>query len=121
MQKAVVALLEGEQRSATRRVVNLSAQLSSCGARFCDALIFDLSTDGLKARIFGETVPNTHAWVQLPGLEPLACKVVWAKDGDVGFSFLEPITVAMLNQVRSCGPRTWPTGHFGPRAASSRC
>jgi len=116
MKRAVVAFLSEEQRSVTRRVVNLSAQLGPCGARFCDALIFDISTEGFKARVQGEVVGEERAWVQLPGLTPLACRAVWTKDGDVGFSFLEPMSIATLNRIRQSGPRSWPKGHFGPQA-----
>lgn len=116
MKRAVVAFLNDEQRSTTRRVVNLTAQLSPCGARFCDALIFDISTDGFKACVRGDVIIDEEGWVQLPGLPPVACKALWAKDGDVGFSFLEPLPVSMLNCVRQSGPRSWPKGHFGPRA-----
>lgn len=117
MKRAVVAFLSDEQRSVTRRVVNLSAQLAPCGARFCDAFIFDVSTDGFKARVQGDVIIEDRAWVQIPGMTPLACQVAWRKDGDAGFSFAEPLSVSMLNRIRQSGPRTWPKGHFGPQAA----
>ena len=113
MQRAVVAFLSEDQRTATRRVVNLSAQLTPCGARFCDVVIFDISTDGFKAAISGDVRVDDQAWVQLPGLTPVAGKVMWAKGGDAGFSFIEPLSAAALDRVRGSGPRTWPVGHFG--------
>ena len=117
MRRAVVAFLSSEQRSATRRVVNLSAQLAPCGARFCDAYIFDISTDGFKARVQGAVAVEDSAWVQIPGLTPLACKVAWSRDGDVGFAFSERLSVAMLKRALQSGPRSWPKGHFGPQTA----
>ena len=117
MKRAVVAFLNGEQRSAARRVINLTAQLSPCGARFCDALIFDISSDGFKACVRDDVSIDEEGWVQLPGLTPVACKAVWARDGDVGFSFLEPLPRSMLNRVRQSGPRPCPKGHFGPQGA----
>lgn len=117
MKRAVVAFLSDEQRAVTRRVVNLSAQLGPCGARLCNAFIFDISTEGFKARVQGEVVIDERAWVQLPGWTPMACKAVWARDDDVGFSFLEPLSVVTLNRVRHASPRSWPKGHFGPQAA----
>jgi len=118
MKRAVIALIPSEeQRSAVRRVVSLSAQLVPCGAHLRDAVVFDISTKGFKASVHGEVAVGLFGWVQLPGLTPVACKTVWAKDGDVGFAFLEPISEAMIGRVSESGPRSWPKGHFGARAA----
>ena len=117
MKRAVVAIVSSDQRGATRRVVNLSAQLAPAGARLCDALVFDISTDGFKAAVQGEVNVGDHAWVQLPGVTPMACKAVWADGGDAGFSFSEPISVATLSRIHQSGPRSWPKGHFGPKTA----
>lgn len=117
MKRAVVAFMDGEHRNAARRVVNLTAQLSTSEARFVDAVIFDISIDGFKAFIRGDVIVDQEGWVQLPGLAPVNCKVVWARDGDVGFSFVEALPASMLQRVRESGPQTWPKGHFGRSAA----
>ncbi len=115
MKRAVIAVIVGDQRSATRRVVNLSAQLVPGGARLCDALIFDISCDGFKAGIHGEVRVGDHAWVQFPGVTPMPCKAVWVVGGDAGFSFVEALSRSALSRIRQSGPRSWPKGHFGPQ------
>ena len=115
MKRAVVAVLREDQRAAVRRVVNLTAQLAPCDARFCDAFIVDISTDGFKASVEGEVNVDEQAWVQLPGLPPKRCRAVWQRDGDTGFAFVEPISLDDVECVRRVGRKTWPKGHFGPR------
>jgi len=117
MKRAVIAIVPEDQRSATRRVVSLYAQLVPDGARLCDASVFDISTDGFKAGVQGAVDVGDYAWVQLPGVTPMACKAIWADGANAGFSFSEPISVATLNRIRQSGPRSWPKGHFGPQAA----
>lgn len=75
-----------------------------CFAGFC--LVRNLSSKGLKGRIYAGFAPGQRARVFFDGVEAISGTVVWSADGEIGVQFDQPIDVgAVLAELARPLPR----------------
>jgi len=116
MSRAQLAILPvPDGRTAVRRVVNLAAELRELGAWFAEVEVVDLSTDGFMAEVDSTLEVGVHAWLKLPGLTPLNCRVVWSEGGKAGFEFASPVHASAIDQLIASNRKPLRKGHFGPQ------
>ncbi len=110
-----------EQRQSRRRAVNFAATLEGEGASAQDVHVLDLSETGFRLCGDPGAPPGSSLLIKLPGMEAVRAHVVWARQGEVGCAFNEPLHPANLDSVLgragpTAPPRPMPRrGQFGLR------
>jgi hypothetical protein len=109
-----------EQRQARRRAVNFAATLEDAGASAQDVQVLDLSATGFRLSAALDAEPGSSLLIKLPFIEATRARVIWARGGEVGCAFSEPLRPAdldaALGRAGSLGPRpTVRRGQFGLR------
>ena len=119
MPKAQLAmLLTPDKRAATRRIVNIGAQLRGIDARVMEVEMLDLTTDGFKAEVGQPLAAEASGWLRLPGLPPANCQVIWSDGDNAGFKFTSPLHPASVEAIVVLNRRPIRKGHFGMQAGA---
>ena len=102
-----------ERREAERHhTVRFTAKLTDdCGETLC--LLRDISAEGMKANIYTDLHVDEEALVEFPNGQRIASKLVWAREGEAGFRFVQPIDLdRLLHPTSKDPPRRPPRIHF---------
>lgn len=81
----------------------LNANMRQTFAKPIAVVVEDLSRRGFKAQWPHRVQVGDHLWLRLPGIEPLAAKVVWTACGIVGCQFDIPLHPMILTTVVRSG------------------
>lgn len=65
-----------------------------CFAGFC--LVRNLSSNGLKGRIYAAFAPGERTHVYFDGCEPIAGAVIWSHNGEIGVKFDQAVEVSTI-------------------------
>ena len=96
---------EPEQRSSERHLSLLRVGSLIVDTRRELCLIRNISAGGMMIRAYSTVAQGTPVSIELKQGEPVSGIVQWAKDGNVGVSFDEPINVVGLISAPGNGPR----------------
>ena len=88
-------------RKSERVALEIGAGLRQRGGTGVGIQIVDLSTDGFRATTHLQLEKGADVWLRLPGLEPLAAKVIWADPHRAGMQFERPIHPAVFELLLS--------------------
>jgi hypothetical protein len=100
---------DNAERSARRRLVDLSAYVRNTGANLLNGRALDLSADG--CRIMGVALePGTRVWLKISGLTPRAARVAWVKDEAAGCEFEVPIAEGLVEELLKINAETAVAG-----------
>jgi hypothetical protein len=106
-------------RSEPRRIVNIAARLDKRALPFSDVCVVDLSPDGCRLTVSGSIEAESAVWLKLPGIEAIACRIVWVEGREAGCSFQRALHDSELEQLRAKPriERLQPGGTFGRKRA----
>ncbi|TXC74012.1 PilZ domain-containing protein [Sphingorhabdus soli] len=102
-----------ERRGQERHhAVRFTAKLTDhSGEMLC--LLRDISAEGMKANIYSDLHVDEEALVEFPNGQRIASKLVWAREGEAGFRFVQPIDLErLLHPTKEDPPRRSPRIHF---------
>ena len=99
MNGELAILKSGEQRSATRRIIDFGAFIREEDAVAIKVRCRDISSQG--CRIEGGTglVADAEIWIKITGLAPLKARVAWVREQDAGCEFHEPLHPRVIDQL----------------------
>ena len=75
------------RRYATAAGLTIPANLKPSGGRGFSTVVHDFSIGGFSGTAAGPLREGTLCWLYVPGIEPLACEVIWWRDNAVGCAF----------------------------------
>ncbi|WP_172970214.1 PilZ domain-containing protein [Erythrobacter sp. THAF29] len=96
-----------DERVAGRRTVRLATQLASPTER-AEALIHDLSGQGLRLETSVDIEEGEQLLVELPYVGPVEAKVVWRKGSVCGCQFNTPVSQAVVSAALLRSPIARP-------------
>lgn len=80
-----------EARGHPRTPLEHDAPIRPLGQSGAEVRLVNLSAEGFMARIDAAIAPGCRVWLTLPGLGQVNAEVVWARNGQLGGRFAEPI------------------------------
>lgn len=88
-----------EGRAELRRPVDLRAHAREENGPIIPVRVADLSADG--CRILGDLllVQGTSIWLRMPGAGAHQARVAWARHGQAGCEFVDPIPYDVLESI----------------------
>jgi hypothetical protein len=95
------------ERRATARfaLMMMRAAKLLCETGEYVGVVRDISTTGVKVRLFHETPPDTHLFLELGNGQRYAMERMWHRDGHAGFRFSSSIDIAEFTEEPSRHPR----------------
>ena len=76
-----------DRRYATAAGLAIPAKLRPSGGRGFSTVVHDFSIGGFCGKAAEPLREGTLCWLYVPGIEPLACEVIWWRDNTVGCAF----------------------------------
>ena len=105
----ILAVIHGsdrrEQRSDTRRPIDLNARFLDAEARGTGCLLSDISPAGFRARLYAGAAPADLFWLCVPGFAALPARIVWRSGDEVGCAFDHPLDPALLERLLEDAPQ----------------
>lgn len=98
MQAKTNAIAQDDRRSR-RADVCLPATIDAGPGRVYTVLVHNISAHGVMAELPVQIVPGRPVTVTMAGLDKLAGRVAWLRDGHIGIAFAEPLTVDQINAI----------------------
>lgn len=89
------AVIDNRRRSP-RAPVSLDAKLGRGGLERALCKVVDLSIHGARVQSYTAMKQGGTIWLTLPGMAPVAAKVMWADDYVAGCQFSTPLTAEQL-------------------------
>ena len=88
-----------EDRCAPRTKIAIPAELRVSGTRRFKTVVHDISIAGFSASAMRRLDPDQAAWLTLPGLQAMACRIVWWDRSIAGAAFDSLIDPAVLDDI----------------------
>ena len=99
MQTKTNAIAQDDRRSR-RADVRLPATVDAGPGRIYPVIIHNVSAHGVMAELSVQLVPGRPVTVTMAGLDKVAGRIAWLRDGHIGIAFVEPLTVDQINAMR---------------------
>lgn len=84
--------VQPDDRRSRRTEVRLPATIEAGPGRTFPVIVQNVSAHGFMAELEVQLVPGRPVTVSMAGLDRTAARVAWHRDGQVGVSFVEPLT-----------------------------
>lgn len=94
-----------DQRSDSRRPIDLNARFLDPEAQGTGCLLSDISVAGFRARVYAGAAPASLFWLCVPGFAALPARVVWRSDDEVGCEFDHPLDPALVERMAEDAPQ----------------
>lgn len=88
-----------DDRRSRRTDVRVSALVEAGPGRTYDTSARNVSAHGVMLELEMELAPGRPVHIALAGLGRVAGRVAWARDGHTGIAFVEPLTLAQINDI----------------------
>ena len=110
MQALIHGTLDRLKRTSERLAISRASTLRARDGQPIDVVIEDISATGCRIRIPLPLAVEDRLMIGLAGVGARSCRVVWAKDAEVGCEFDTPLTFAEIEETRFA--RTLRQGRF---------
>jgi hypothetical protein len=102
-----VLLREGRcRRAALRSASGFDTDLRSASSvSRSPCRIIDISTSGVRLRLYQDLAPNTSIRISLPGKGLVDARIVWADGREAGCSFDRPLDEASVKMLQASAER----------------
>lgn len=88
-----------ERRRASRAALRLAATMREESGGEVPAQLIDISTHGCRIQCASAAAGDSWLWLDIAGLEPQHCRVVWRCEEFAGLEFEQPVADTALDKL----------------------
>lgn len=97
--RLAVHAIAPERRRRARAETSIPTLLTSQGYYGIPVTLRDISESGFRLEAGVHVPPDSLIRIKLPSLGTIVGRVVWSKKGDIGGSFVNPVSVQRLQMI----------------------
>ncbi|MES2288660.1 MAG: PilZ domain-containing protein [Pseudomonadota bacterium] len=88
-----------DDRRSRRADVRVNALIEAGPGRTYETSARNVSAHGVMVELEMELAPGRPVHIALAGLGRVAGRIAWARDGHTGIAFVDPLTLAQINDI----------------------
>lgn len=88
-----------DDRRSRRTEIKIDAIVDAGPGRRVSVVILNVSAHGVMAQTDATFVPGRPVTITAKGLDQVAGRIAWLRDGHLGIAFREPLTIEQINAI----------------------